>query len=460
MNKKSRIGWMVSLIIPLIIGFIPTNAIFLFATKKFFMITLFVISIIAFELMPRLLSALMLPILYCLTGLVKPSVAFSSWLTPTVGIVLGGLLFCTILSESGLFKRISYKMILFFGGTYKGAVIGCFLMGIVLNIITFCNGWLVCGGLVYGVCQAMELKPSKESALLCFAGIVGASGSTVFLYYPGYFMILENCIRYFMPNYSMSMLSSFYYNGIGMIIFFMIILLLLKFSHLDLISIKDGKTLFQEKYQSLGQMSKQEKYSVLGIVILILYLFTTPFTKMPVLYGFLAVPIMMILITIKDGSLKLLTKIDYSLPVFISSCLGIGIVGKAIGFDVFLLSVSKPFLVGTSPFVVLVILMCCGIIANFFMTPYAMLGGLSIPFVEMGLSLNIHPLCVLMTLLWSCEILFFPYESAGYLIMYGYGMISMKDFVKYNFIKSIVMIISFGVILYPLWNGFNFVFYH
>ena len=460
MKSKHVMGWGISLIIPLIIGFIPTNEIFVSSIKLFFMITLFIISIIAFELLPRIISALMLPILYCLTGLVKPSVAFSSWMTPTVGIVLGGLLFCTILSESGIFKRISYKMILLFGGTYQGAVIGCFLIGIVLNIITFCNGWLVCGGLVFGVCQAMDLKPSKESALLCFSGIVGASGSTVFLYYPGYYMILENCIRYFIPNYHMGMLSSFYYNGVGFIIFFLMIVLLLKFSKLDVSHIKDGKELFQKKYQSLGQMSTQEKYSVVGIVILILYLFTTPFTNMPVLYGFLAVPIVMILVTLKDGSIKLLTKIDYSIPVFISSCLGIGIVGKQIGFDTFLLSISQPFLVGTSPFVVLAILMLCGILANFFMTPYAMLGGLSIPFVEMGLSLNIHPLCVLMTLLWSCEILFFPYESAGYLIMYGYGMISMKDFIKYNLIKSTIMVVSFMCILYPLWNIFNFVFYH
>lgn len=42
---------------------------------------------------------------------------------------------------------------------------------------------LVASVLVYGVCKAMGLKPSKESALLCFAGTIGATGCTVCLYY-------------------------------------------------------------------------------------------------------------------------------------------------------------------------------------------------------------------------------------------------------------------------------------
>ena len=458
MKTKNSIGWFMTLIVAMIIMMIPTSNHFPHVIKLFFVITISVIIIIAFELLPRFISALLLPILYCATELVSPQIAFSSWLTPTVGIVLGGLLFCTILSECGIFKRIAYRMILLFGGTYQGAVIGCFIIGIVLNMITFCNAWLVAGGLVFGVCQAMELKPSKESALLCFAGIVGASGPTVFLYYPGYYMILENCVRYFIPNYHMHMFTTFVYNGLGLLIFGLLIVAMLKFMHLDLSEVKHGKKLFEKKYEDLGPLSQNERYAFVGIVTLILYLFSTTFTKWPVLYGFVVVPAVLLLATLNMGSLKVLKKIDYSIVVFISSCLGIGIVGKEIGFDTFILQVSEPYLVNASPLTILCILLCCGIISNFFMTPYAMLGGLSIPFVEIGLSMQLQPLCVLMTLLWSCEILVFPYESAGYFIMYGYGMISLKEFIKYNCLKSILMIVSFVCVLYPLWNLFHLVF--
>lgn len=458
MKKKYVIGWLTTLITSWIIFQIPTSDIFTDSVKLFLMITLFVILIIAFELLPRIISALLLPILYSLSGIVVPSIAFSSWLTPTVGIVFGGLLFCTILSECGIFKRIAYYMILLFGGTYKGAVFGCFIMGTLLNIITFCNAWLVAGSLIYGVCQAMELKPSKESAILCFAGIVGASGSTVFLYYPGYYMILENCIRYFIPDYHMSIFSSFIYNGVGFVIFAVIILGILQWSRIDLSHVKDGKSIFQEKYNLLGPFTKQEKYSLIGVIVLISYLFIATIFQESVLYGFIIIPSLVLFITMRKESFQFLFKIDYSIVIFVSSCLGIGIVGKEIGFDIFLLEISKVFLVNENPLVVLSILLLCGMFANFFMTPYAMLGGLSIPFVEIGLAMHIHPLCVLMTLLWSCEILFFPYESAGYLIMYGYGMISMKDFIKYNFIKSIIMLVSFVGILYPLWNVLGLVF--
>lgn len=84
-----------------------------------------------------------------------------------------GLVLSAVLEECGLLKRIAYYVILKCGGTYKGTVFGCFIIGIILNLITFCNGWLVASVLVYGVCKAMGLKTSNESALICFAGDAG-----------------------------------------------------------------------------------------------------------------------------------------------------------------------------------------------------------------------------------------------------------------------------------------------
>lgn len=72
--------------------------------RKFFMITVFVILIIAFELIPKLAASILLPTLYLVTGLAPVEVAFGSWTNTTVWMVLGGLVFSAVLEECGLLE--------------------------------------------------------------------------------------------------------------------------------------------------------------------------------------------------------------------------------------------------------------------------------------------------------------------------------------------------------------------
>ena len=87
---------------------------------------------------------------------------------------------------------------------------------------------------------------------------------------------------------------------------------------------------------------------------------------------------------------------------------------------------------------------------------YAMLGGLSLPFAQMAVSLGMSPVTACMLLLYSCEVLFFPYESAGNLIMYEFGMMSMGRFVKEMTLKAVIMIVGFVVVMYPMWKLMGF----
>lgn len=99
--------------------------------------------------------------------------------------------------------------------------------------------------------------------------------------------------------------------------------------------------------------------------------------------------------------------------------------------------------------------MFIGTVANFFMTPFAMLGSLSIPFAQIAVSLGMSPIAAVMILLFSCEILLLPYQSAGNLIMYSYGLMPMKDFIKQEGLKALIMIVGFILVMYPLWNLFG-----
>ena len=225
-DRVALIGWIVSILVPVIVSLLPVSGIFTGSLKTFFVITLFVILIIAFELLPKLIAAILLPSLYLISGLVPADIAFASWTSTTVWMVMGGLILSNVLEDCGLLKRIAFFVIRKCGGTYTGVVFGCFIIGIILNLITFCNGWLVASVLVYGICRAMDLKPSKESALVCFAETIGATGCTVCLFYPGYFSIMEESIREFIPDFTMT--SSFQYNGWFVLWRVLLILIIMK----------------------------------------------------------------------------------------------------------------------------------------------------------------------------------------------------------------------------------------
>lgn len=454
-DKKKRIGWAVSILIPVIIAFIPVSGDFTESLKRFFMITLFMIMIIAFELFPLLVSAILLPSLYIVSGIVPAATAFGSWSNTTVWMVLGGLIFSTVLDECGLLKRIAYFVIRKCGGTYGGVVYGCFVIGILLNLVTFCYGWVIAGALIFGVCKAMDLKPSRESSLVCFAGTIGCTGSTVFLYYPSYYSMIETSLQEFVPEYSMGMLTTFLYNGCFIIWCLLTLFILMKVYKTKKMDGKLNRKIFDEKYEQLGKMSKKEKKAVAMIVLLFAWLFSSNFTGLPAAYGFMTIPYLMFVPGIEIGDKEIIGRINFSMIFLVAACLGIGVVGASVGFGDFLTNIAVPFLSGKSVLVVCISFMLFGMIANFFMTPLAMLGGLSIPFAQIAVSLGINPVVACMILVYACEMLFLPYESNGNLIMYEYGMMPMKDFIKQEGLKTLIMFVGFIVVMYPLWNLFG-----
>lgn len=452
LSKGKAIGWMFSILIPLIIWLIPASGGFTPELRMFFVITMFVILIMAFELLPVLVSAVLLPALWIISGIVPSTTAFNAYTNTTVWMILGGLIFSNVLDNCGLLTRIAYGVIRKCGGTYTGAVFGCFFVGIILNVITFCNGWIVTCALVYGVCKAMNLKPGKESALLCFAGTVGSNGTVIMLYHPGYVSLLETSLKTFNPDYTMGILTPFMYNFAYAIWCIIAIVIMLKVYQIKKSNVQVNRQLFDEKYRELGPMSKKEKVSIIYIVVLLAYLCSTQFTGLPAAYGFLTIPYIMFLpyIGVDDGSA--LKRTNLPMIFFIATCMSIGSVGSAVGFGDWLTSIAVPILDGKSVLFVCVALLIFGMLAKFFMTPLALFGAMAIPFAQVAITLGISPVAACMLLLYSSELIFMPYQSSGSLIMYSYGQIPMKEFIKQFAVKNVLMIVGFVVVMYPMWS--------
>ena len=80
------------------------------------------------------------------------------------------------------------------------------------------------------------------------------------------------------------------------------------------------------------------------------------------------------------------------------------------------------------------------------------MAGLSYPFAKIAVDLGIKPMATVMALVVSTDMIFLPYEVAPYLLMFGYGMISMKHFVSFNTVKVILTFVFFALVMYPMWS--------
>ncbi len=455
MDRSSMIKWLATILLSLIPFIIPQSEIYTTSLQIFFSITLFCILLVAFDFFDALIPALILPTLYLLSGIVPAEIAFGAWTSTTVWMILGAMVLANALEESGLLPRIAYWCILKCGASFTGVMFGVYLAGVALNFITFCQAFIIMMVLGYGIILALNLKPSKETGILCFATMLGGQASTEFLYNPNFLAIIESGMQQLIPGFKTAWYEMLIYNGIQFFLFLGILWGMSIIFKTKNIKLEGGKEYFIKAYSDLGPISKKEKIGITVVLILMIFLFTSPLHNIPAAYGFMTLPYILFLPNLKVATQKSINNFNFSIFFFMVSCLGIGLVGGTLGFGHVISNTITPILEGASPLISLVVMLVCGMISNFFMTPYAMVAGLSVPFAQVCIDLGLNPLAGVMSLIISADLVFFPYEVATYLLMFSFGMISMKDFLIYNIAKIGITFLFFIFVMYPFWKFFG-----
>lgn len=458
-NKKQIIQWLICLLIPLLIWLTPTNESIYYTEnlRMFFVITSFGILLLAFDFFDALIPAIFLSTAYFLSGIAPFNIAFGSWTTSMVWMILGALLFATILDDCGLLNRIALWCVKKCGGTYNGALYGIFLSGLIVNFLTFGNAFIIMLTLGYGICKAMQLEVSRESAIICVVTILGALTPCCFIYNPVYIAITSPAILSVDPNFTVNWYDVPMYLGIIMIpACLLIIWVITKIFHTSTISFEGGTRFFEDEYKKLGPLSGREKKAIAGVVLLVAYLFSAPITNLQPAYGFMVIPYLYFLPGIKVADNSCCKKINWSAIFFMASCLCIGMVSGHLDAPKFISSTITPLLEGQSIFFAVCCMLLFGTIANLFMTPYAMMAALILPFVSLGAELGIAPIASLMILQLTTDMIFLPYEAAAPLVMYGFGYMPMKHFIILSLLKCAIITIVFIGIIYPFWMQLGF----
>ncbi len=451
-NRKILLQWAITILIPMLVLLMPVNGTITSTLKLFLCVTMFIIFVIAFDFFNTAWPAILLPTLYCVLNIAPTNIAFGPWTGTTVWMILGAFVLTTALEDCGLLRRIALACVRACGGSFTGTMFGLILAGYVLAWLTFCNHYVVMAMLSYAVCVAMGTGRSKESALLLFAGQIGAGTVQIFTFEAAYNSMMQGSLA----TISDSLVVPWYvlpvYNLPGLFITWMFCFILTKVFKTKEIKLEGAKAYFDEEYRKLGKISPEEKKAAILLSLLMVYLVTTPLHKLPLAYGSMLIPYLMFIPGIKVADSKVISRVNWSIVFFIATCLSIGTVGTYLNLGNIISLFLTPILSDMGIFSSLLIIYGAGTVANLVLTPAAMLTTLAAPLTQISVDLGINPFPFLLTLAYSTDSVFLPHEVGVLLIFYGFGLMSMKDFIKLNLFKMLFFIVGFALLQVPYWH--------
>jgi len=448
MDKKYLIFWVITIALPLAIMLIPVSEVFTAQLRLYLAITLCAIFMFAFEAIPNLIPALLLPSAYLLTKLAPAAAVFGPWSTYIPWMFMGGILLANCIETTGLLRRIAYWSIIKTGGTYNGILYGILLAGIILNLLIPAQAVIPLAAFTYGICMALNLGKSKESAGIMLAGAFAALLPLFFFYNPNFAVVLGAAST--VHPVKMTWFTYFFHNLPNIPWAFLCIFITSKvFKPSKPFDVKD---FIVEEHKRLGPMSILEKKAMFVCLLLIAFLMTGGLHGIEIGWGFVIAAALMYMPGINVGTDQDIKRINFPILFFVTACMAIGSVANVLGFGKLLAQALLPIMSssGTTGTIGLVWLLC--VVANFLMTPLAIMAAFSAPLAEVALGLGIDPLAFFYTIFHAVDQIIFPYEYVLYLIYFAFGLITIKDFMKIFSIKMVTSIILILFVLIPYWK--------
>lgn len=449
MDRTKQIKWLLTIIIPILILFVPETGGITKEIKVFFAITVAAILCFAFELLNNMIPSLLLPFAYAVTNLVPLEVALKPWTVTVVWTVLCGFILSLILERIGLLQRLACWCILKSGGTYNGILYGLVVAGIVANLI-LPGAWSVAfAALGYGICKAFNLGKSKEAA-----GIMMTAAMANLM--PGFFVMDPSNVGVLIGVAGgVTDLTITYTDYLMQNIIFLPFGFVMAFTMSKLFKANvtiEGKAYFKAQLEEMGAFKKEEK-KVLGVLIFFfLFLITSNIHGIGLVYGYIFAVILLYMPGVDAGTKEDIQRVNYPFLFFITSCMSIGQVANVLGVGELISSSIIPHLGGIGPIGFLLIIWLIAVLTNFLLTPLAAMAALGAPITQMALDMGVRVEPVLYTFFNGLDQIIMPYEYALYMICFSYGLIHIKDFMKAFSTKMLISVIYLFLIVVPYWK--------
>ncbi len=449
LTAAEKVKWLISVLVPLVVILIPTNAVLTLPLKSFIAVTALGILLFAFELVDTLIGSFILIFGYIIFQVAPMSVVLQPWTQELPWMILGSLLLVGIVQRTTLLNRIAYFCAIRTGGTYTGIITGmstiCIIVSLLVPASTAVIGMYV---IAYGLCQALNLGVSKASAGIMIATAMGFMDAYYFIYSPTYIYLLYNAVQPVFPveaNY----ITFFLHNAVFLVGLYLKGFLLAKIARPK--EAINGKAFFIQEQSKLAAMTKDEKKILCVLLLLVAYLLTYQFHHFSMMYGFIVAPLILYLPGLRIGTGEDIAKINYSTVIFIAACLSIGSVAVYVGAGETFSSLVYPLLENANKPMFMAIVWVLVVIFNFLMTPAAEMAAFGVPFAQLCLDCGVGIYPMIYTFFQGGSNLLLPYEAAMWLVAYSFGVIKLKDFILLMAFKMAFDFVFLMVVGVPYW---------
>ena len=454
-SKSMKIKYAVNVIIPLLIAIIPCNEVFTMQIKLFLASTIFAICCFALETMPSTGVAIALSVFWVFFGIADPTVIFSVWQQYLPWVILGGFFLANVLQRTGLLSRVIFWIVSKTAMNYKGLLIGLAIaMGLVTQLVG--SHPMLYATIAYGICVAFNFGQSKASAGIMFVAAVSGMVAIQFRF-TGPLILLGTAKS---AGFDLDLLGyweSYFYN-VPLILFWVlcVVLAIVMFKPEKEIS---GKEYCKEKLAEMGPMSTQEKKAAFVLIIFLLFIFTRSLHSMSLEWGMALIPWLLMVPGIGCAEKQDIRKMNFGMIFFMMTCMAIGSVATSLGLGKLLTQYADVLLQGQNVFVMFAAMWLLLFVCNFAMTPMALIAAFTVPFMSIAQTFGVDPLAICYFMRTSFDQVVLPYEYGNYLIFFGFGVISMKDFMKYMAAKSVLNFVVCMGLLIPWWmfTGFLYI---
>ncbi len=450
LSRAEGIKWLLTIILSAIFLFIPEQGIYTGEVKMFMAITVGALALAAFELVPILFISILMPALWALFKVAPTSVIMSPWVGTTMIMIFGAYFMAASLERSGLLRRIAFYLMCKVKGNYFVLLFSIMCVGVIMNILTAGRGYLIMAALGVGLCMSLDCMEKKLGAGIASAIMLGACTSHAYTYQvSGWSIIMKMAEGHIGPT-DVTPLSIILHNWP---LFFVSVFILFLTSKMFKPEEGLGEIVyFEEQLKNMGAVTRVEKANAVMLAVLLVYIFTIQIHKLDINLGFAIIPFMVYLPFVNGADSSVVKEVNYSVILFVAACMGIGTVASHLGLGVALMEVCGSLLHGsTSPMALMAIVFTIVFGLNFLMTPAAIIALIIEPIILLATSMGYSAVPFAYAVNACSEAIIFPYEYVPYLVVYAFGMISMKDFIKYNIMRSAIFFVGFLLVLVPYW---------
>ncbi len=453
---NTLLKWLIVIGVPtLVFLLIPQNDTITYEIRMYVAITAFTILAWIFNVLPPVITGLVMSLLYIFLKVSGGGTVFSSWTNQIVWLCVGGVIIALAFEKTGLMKRIAYYIIYKTGCSYRGIITGLIGSGIILAFIlpNITARVTMYAALAFGICKALDIKANTKTGTgIMMAGFLGAIASRAMVLSGWDNLVMSyGLIEGFTPpSYIRFLLCNIVPTLIWCALMCVMVLVLFK---QDVAF--EGKEYFSKEVANAKKMSETEWKFLAILVAVVLFLF---FSDFAIGWLFLAAACLCFFPGINILKNEDIKEINFSIIIFIASAMTIGNVASELDLGTLVGNVFVSMLqnMEISNLVMMMIVWLFGVVMNLLMTPVAALSAFSVPIASVASQLGLSVTGVLYSFIWGVEQFIFPYEWALFLIVFGYGMFSNKDTLKFGLVRMILSFLFMVTIIVPVWSLVGF----